>query len=234
VHEQLRLAVTSKTLSRDGSAMPIPFFDQFALPRGPLGVVAGWALAWHNQQANRQCIDALELGSHTAPRVLEIGFGPGWGLEQLAVGTQPRPDGRPPFVGVEASAVMVEQARRRLAKLMAANVVELALGDVASLPHPDGSFTHALAGYSIMFWPDPGLGLRELGRVLAPGGRIVLAVRVRGTTWLTRDKGLRELADEERFLREKLSEARFDSITVRHVRERTISDSIFVQAIRGA
>ena len=93
MHAQLRLAVTSKTLSRDGSAVPIPFFDQFALPRGPLGVVAGWALAWHNQQANRQCIDALELGSHTAPRVLEIGFGPGWGLEQLAVGTQPRPDG---------------------------------------------------------------------------------------------------------------------------------------------
>jgi SAM-dependent methyltransferase len=211
----------------------IPFFEQFALPRGPLGIVAGWALAQHNQSANRICIDALAVESHPSPRVLEIGFGPGWALAQLArPAHRPRPDGRPSLVGIEASETMLASARRRLAQPIADGVVALSLGDVAALAEPDSSFTHALAVYSLMFWPDPGAGLREIARVLAPGGRIALAVRVRGSGWFTRDPGLRERVDEERFLREALPEAGFDAVDLRHVAERTISDSLYVSAVR--
>jgi ubiquinone/menaquinone biosynthesis C-methylase UbiE len=42
------------------------------------------------------------------------------------------------------------------------------------LPFADGSFDKALAINSMQVWPDAMTGLREIGRVLKPGGRIAL------------------------------------------------------------
>jgi SAM-dependent methyltransferase len=43
-----------------------------------------------------------------------------------------------------------------------------------SLPFPDASFDLAVSRFSIHHWPDPRGALREVARVLRPGGRVVL------------------------------------------------------------
>jgi ubiquinone/menaquinone biosynthesis C-methylase UbiE len=45
------------------------------------------------------------------------------------------------------------------------------VADVARLPFPDGHFDAVLSSGSIKHWPDQGAGLREIHRVLVPGGR---------------------------------------------------------------
>jgi ubiquinone/menaquinone biosynthesis C-methylase UbiE len=49
---------------------------------------------------------------------------------------------------------------------------------VSALPFPDSSFTKALALHSTYFWPSLEQGLRELYRVLSPGGRLAIGVRM--------------------------------------------------------
>ena len=51
---------------------------------------------------------------------------------------------------------------------------DLRLGDVQCLDFPDDSFDVVIATFLFCSVPDPVLGLREVGRVVRPGGRILL------------------------------------------------------------
>jgi ubiquinone/menaquinone biosynthesis C-methylase UbiE len=54
--------------------------------------------------------------------------------------------------------------------------VEWRQGDLCALPFPDGSFEVVLCQQGLQFVPDPGAALREMRRVLAPGGRLAFTV----------------------------------------------------------
>jgi SAM-dependent methyltransferase len=49
-------------------------------------------------------------------------------------------------------------------------------GSADALPFPDGSFDAVVSQFGFMFFPDPARALREMMRVLVPGGRLALAV----------------------------------------------------------
>ena len=78
--------------------------------------------------------------------------------------------------GLDASEMQVEMARRRLADRLAAGTAEIVLGDAAALPWEDGRFSVVTSLDCMKFIPDPGGALREMVRVLRPGGRAVVAV----------------------------------------------------------
>jgi SAM-dependent methyltransferase len=69
---------------------------------------------------------------------------------------------------------MWQQASRRAGT---AKRVDLRIGEVSSLPWPDAAFDGILAVNTAQFWPDPAADVAEVLRVLAPGGRIVIALR---------------------------------------------------------
>jgi len=71
-------------------------------------------------------------------------------------------------VGLDFSERMLERARR---KVPAADFVH---GDVLALPFEDGAFDAATIGFGIRNVADLELGLRELRRVLRPGGRLAI------------------------------------------------------------
>src|SRR5919204_412524 len=52
--------------------------------------------------------------------------------------------------------------------------LDLRVGSVERLPFPDASFDHAVGVNTVAVWPDLEAGLRELHRVLRPGGRLLL------------------------------------------------------------
>jgi SAM-dependent methyltransferase len=75
---------------------------------------------------------------------------------------------------IDHSQDMVDATCRRNAAAVAASRLDVRLGDAASLPWDDGSFT-AVAMNQVFFWlPDPDRVLAEVHRVLRPGGRLAI------------------------------------------------------------
>ncbi len=100
-------------------------------------------------------------------QVLDVGTGPGVLLLELA---RRRPDLR--LTGLDLSEDMVALARKNLREYGERATAQP--GDVQALPFGDGTFDLAVATFSAHHWEDPAAAVRELGRVLRPGGRLVL------------------------------------------------------------
>jgi SAM-dependent methyltransferase len=148
---------------------------QFHRPHGWGGRAAGWVMAnrGSNRQRNIWAVGLLDV--QPGDRVLEIGFGPGVAIRELA-----RRATSGLVVGVDHSEVMVQQARRRNAAAVQAGRVDLRLGTAEHLPVFDAPFDKILAVNSLMFWDDPVDRLVELRGLLRPGGRIAIAFQPRG------------------------------------------------------
>jgi ubiquinone/menaquinone biosynthesis C-methylase UbiE/predicted ester cyclase len=86
--------------------------------------------------------------------------------------------------GVELSPEMAELGRRRAAEL--GRKLDMRVGDAEALPFPDASFDTVVCTYGLCTIPDDAAAVREAGRVLRPGGRILLAEHVRSPNRLVR------------------------------------------------
>jgi SAM-dependent methyltransferase len=146
---------------------------QFGHPSGVLGWLVGHVMAVKNGERSRWVLDLLDVQPRA--RVLEVGFGPGIDIRRSAERA-----GRQGLVaGVDHSTVMVRQASRRNAARIRRGQVELCEGSVSTLPYPDATFDRAFSITSVQFWEDPAAGVRELARVLKPGGVVAVAIQPR-------------------------------------------------------
>lgn len=148
---------------------------QFHEPRGLGGRAAGWVMANRGSNRKRNVWAVGLLDVQPTDRVLEIGFGPGVAIQELA-----RRATSGLVVGVDHSELMVRQARKRNAAAVRADRVDLRLGSAEDLPVFDERFDKVLAVNSLMFWDDPRARLEELRALLRPGGRIAIAYQPRG------------------------------------------------------
>ncbi|HVH76238.1 MAG TPA: methyltransferase domain-containing protein [Stellaceae bacterium] len=76
-------------------------------------------------------------------------------------------------VGIDMTPAMLERAQKLAAEKGLENV-RWHEGDVSRLPFPDASFTIVTTRYSFHHFRDPAAVLREMVRVCAPGGRILV------------------------------------------------------------
>lgn len=108
--------------------------------------------------------DAARLGG--GDRVLDVGCGTGVVAREAArrIGAEGR------VVGLDLNPRMLQVARR------VAPEIEWREGDAGALPFEDGAFDVVVSQFAMMFFPDPVRSLREMWRVLAPGGRLAVAV----------------------------------------------------------
>ncbi|MEJ2859851.1 class I SAM-dependent methyltransferase [Actinomycetospora flava] len=112
--------------------------------------------------------DAHLLGDLTGARVLEVGCGAASCSRWLA-GTGAR------VVGLDLSAGMLRHARDADARTGA--TVPLVQADAGAIPLRDGSVDAAFSAFgAVPFVADPGAVMREVARVLRPGGPWVFAV----------------------------------------------------------
>lgn len=109
---------------------------------------------------------AAHLDVPPGARVLDLGGGPGWVSELLA-----RLGLRPVTLDLSPSLLRLGQERFASAGLTA----RLVRADMTALPFPEGAFDAAIVVDALHHVPDVGAALREARRVLAPGGRLVLA-----------------------------------------------------------
>ncbi|MCU1235776.1 MAG: putative ubiquinone/menaquinone biosynthesis methyltransferase UbiE, partial [Candidatus Solibacter sp.] len=76
--------------------------------------------------------------------------------------------------GIDPAAEMVDAARREADDLGLRNA-EFDVASADRLPFQDESFDAAVSRFGVMFFPSPRDGVREMLRVLKPGGRLALA-----------------------------------------------------------
>jgi ubiquinone/menaquinone biosynthesis C-methylase UbiE len=114
------------------------------------------------------------LGIDRSDQILDIGCGHGHSLTELAARAAM---GR--VVGVDSSGLMVEIATRRNRALIEAARVEVVRATVESLPFPDDAFDKVMCVHVLYFWKDLDMSLREVARVLKPGGRLGLLFRTK-------------------------------------------------------
>ena len=97
-------------------------------------------------------------------RLLDVGCGPGFFGIMLA-GANPKAI----ITGVDFSPRQGAFANRNLERSGISNL-RFIEGDAMDLPFEDASFDIVTSIFSIKYWPDPERGLREISRVLNPGG----------------------------------------------------------------
>lgn len=113
----------------------------------------------------RQVLDVLDL--RPGERVVDLGSGPGLlALDMLAV---LGPDGN--VEGIDLSSSMVQLAQQRCARYSG---VRFQCGDVTQLPYADATFDVAVCTQVYEYVANVDTALRELQRVLKPGGRALV------------------------------------------------------------
>lgn len=112
------------------------------------------------------------LGVRPGDRVLEVGFGGGAAVPS----TLRALDGNGQLYAVDLSADMARLAARRFTADADDGSLVLLCADVSAIPFAGGTFDSAYALHSHMYWPSVLDGIREIRRVLAPGGRLLLGM----------------------------------------------------------
>ncbi len=107
------------------------------------------------------------LGPVPGDRIVDVGCGPGYYLDEIAV--QVGPGGR--VVGVEPSGTMRDAAAVRTARH---GNVTLLDGDATAIPIDDGWADRALAVQVLEYVDDTSAAVAELARIIRPGGTVVV------------------------------------------------------------
>jgi len=145
------------------------FLDkQFSHPAGVVGSLAGVAMAMEHKKLHKEVVHRLSLGP--SDRVLEIGFGPGTAIKLASAQAS--------FVaGIDPSKEMVAQATRRNRAAIRSGRVEVLRASAEAIPFPNDSFSVTFEVNSFSHWAGPEVGLKQIFRVLRPGGRLLMVLR---------------------------------------------------------
>lgn len=106
-----------------------------------------------------------------ADKVLDVGTGSG--IVALEVSRQLGKEGN--VVGIDLSEGMLTTARTQ-AKQLGLNNIEFKSMDAERLDYEDNSFDSLVSLYALRHFPHPDLALKEMYRVLRPGGKMAIAV----------------------------------------------------------
>jgi len=128
-----------------------------------------WARRYEEDRTSRwlgtlqeAAVEALDL--RAGDRLLDVGCGTGAAVRNAAPVVEKA-------VGVDLSPAMIARARELAAELPNAEFEE---ADSERLPFEDGAFTAVLCTTSFHHYPDPRRATREMARVLALDGRLVI------------------------------------------------------------
>lgn len=140
------------------------------MPVGWLGRLVASIMERETTAINQDVIALLDPKDGEA--VLDIGTGNGLSLRHLAARV-----GEGTVVGVDHSPVMFGRAANTNKALIADGRVKLQCICSSNLPFETGYFDAAMSVHTLYFWNPAEPHLKEIARVLRPGGRLVMAFR---------------------------------------------------------
>ena len=147
---------------------------QLRKPEGDLGKQVGQMMNKGNELINLWTIEQLHL--EPGDEVLEIGMGNGYfAKEVLAV--HPGIN----YTGMDFSELMVEESITLNQQFINEGRARFHLGAANQLPYPDAAFSKIFTINTVYFWGDANQELKEMKRVLKPGGIFAIGIRSKET-----------------------------------------------------
>ena len=121
--------------------------------------LAGWALGYLDVEENDD--------------VLDIGCGGGMTLKRMSAMV-----GGGHLIGIDYSLVAVKESLQMNSEDVLAGKMEVIHSSVEEMPFPESMFDKVITVESFYFWPNPQENLKEVFRVLKPGGRFLIVAEV--------------------------------------------------------
>jgi SAM-dependent methyltransferase len=186
--ENLRLSAAIQTArkasTRQANTLPpahvgphnavVGLAQQFGHPSGLLGAVVGRGMARGNADLSKWVVQqASAHHGDVVRRVVELGPGPGVGLEALLAQF---PDAQ--VCGIDPSSVMLSQSRKRNKVAVTAGRLTLLEGDVSVLSANEPADI-VMANHVLYFWQDPAAEMARIRGFLRPGGLLALGYQLK-------------------------------------------------------
>jgi ubiquinone/menaquinone biosynthesis C-methylase UbiE len=192
------------------------FFRQVRRPSGWLGRRVVRAMNVGHSSMTDWALQQLNVTKKAA--ILDLGCGGGQTVHKLAALA---PEGK--VAGLDFSTASVAVSRDTNAPEIKAGQVSIELGSVADLPFPDRTFDLVTAVETHYYWPDLPANVREVLRVLKPGGTFALVAETyRGGPFrllygmIMPLLGAAFLSDQQH--QDLLRQAGFSEVETRHLR----------------
>lgn len=145
--------------------------SQCQKPRGWLGRFVLWNMNSRHSKVTDWGLSHVSV--NTQDTILDVGCGGGRTVSKLAaMATQGK------VYGVDFSEASVAASKRTNAHWIEAGRVEICHASVSQLPFPDGTFDVVTAVETHFWWPDLPADIREVSRVVRPGGTLILIAEV--------------------------------------------------------
>ncbi|KAK7111573.1 uncharacterized methyltransferase YdaC-like [Littorina saxatilis] len=141
--------------------------------QGLMGWLTTQILKSKNGVLEKNAVRLSDIQPHH--NVLEVGFGPGIGLQHAAKIVK---DGPGKVCGVEISTYMLEKASSRLRRPIHDMKMELTFASVENLPFGTDRFDRVYHCNTYYFWPSMQDGLNEIYRVMKPGAFMVTTLNI--------------------------------------------------------
>lgn len=141
---------------------------KFSRPKGVFGMLAGYIMAAENQTLNQWTID--QLGVRRGDSILEIGFGPGYCMQQML-----KREKAVELHGIDISEAMLKLAARRVKS----KGVRLIQGNIETFPLAASFYDKVISVNNYTIWNDQTKGVRQMYRALKPGGKAAITMQPR-------------------------------------------------------
>lgn len=140
-------------------------------PTGWLGRFTLWRMNASHSKVTDWGLKHVSVGPHDT--ILDVGCGGGRTISKLAaIATQGK------VYGVDYSEESVAASKRTNARFIEMGRVEIRQGSVSQLPFSDAMFDLVTAVETHFWWPDLAGDMREVFRVVKPGGKLILIAEV--------------------------------------------------------
>jgi ubiquinone/menaquinone biosynthesis C-methylase UbiE len=138
---------------------------QVSKPTGFFGKLLARGMALGHRSFYENTARILDLKDDD--KYLEIGFGSGLFIKKYASHLSR-------IAGIDCSEDMVKLASNINEGLVESGKAEFVQGDASALPWKESEFSVVVGIETFYFWPEPEKALKEIHRVLIPGGRLVI------------------------------------------------------------
>jgi ubiquinone/menaquinone biosynthesis C-methylase UbiE len=122
----------------------------------------------HHSDITDQTIALMNI--QPTDRILDLGCGTGWASRRLA-----RMASAGEVVGLDVADEMLHRAEEASSDF---NNIRYVWGSAENIPAIDGLFTKVLSVESFYYYADQNKALRELKRVMAPGGQLFILINL--------------------------------------------------------
>lgn len=182
--------------------------EQPGLPRGFVGWIVAWIMPLLHSLIYRRVSKVLNL--QPEDDLAEIACGGGHFLKKYASHIHS-------VAGIDLSNIQVKIAKRKLRRRIAEGTAEIVLGDASQLPWEDNRFSVATTMGSFIGFPKPLEWLKEMHRVLRPGGRTVVSIEFNAEDGKDHSKEIKKYGMQiwtEDEVRMMMKEAGFSDISI--------------------